>query len=101
MRVIPCLLALLCSSIMTKPVAAADDSMIQKIDGVFDQIERLISHTATRLFDFLVTVARVAYSAMILLGVVTWLTGIWGGRAGTRLIISGIMLAAVAEFVAL
>jgi len=99
--VIPCLLTILClCTTMPRPVKA-QESMEEKIDGVFDRIESLISHTATRLTNFLVTVARIAYGTMILLGVVTWLTGFWGGRAGTRLIISGIMLAAVAEFVAL
>ncbi|MGQ9515207.1 MAG: hypothetical protein ACUVTL_09230 [Thermoproteota archaeon] len=69
------------------------------IDRIFDTIEGIAAHLAQRTLSTGIFIARVAYLALIIVGIVLRYTGLssYGGR---NMIVGGLVLALVSEIAA-
>jgi hypothetical protein len=86
------------------PKAKADPSNVVSginslIDRIFDAIENVAGHIAQRALSTGIFIARAAYLALIIIGIILRYTGIssFGGR---NMIVGGLVLALVSEIAA-
>ncbi len=92
------LIPALVTSVKAEPSDIAS-SINNLIDRIFDTVEKVAGHLAQRALSAGIFIARAAYLALIIVGIVLRYTGLssFGGR---NMIVGGLVLALVSEIAA-